>query len=96
MPHTLYTDPTTRFRAMRHARGDYQRRLLAGTESWIDPGGQWSDGYARSRATLLRRLRAAGYRCAPALLTCMAISRDEQDLRNLLSDLRDGSVGQAA
>ena len=48
------------------ARGSYQRSLLTGAARWSgsDLKGKahhWSSGYARSRASLLVRLKAAGH-----------------------------------
>lgn len=97
MPYTFYPDHSaTRSCAMRHAYGDYQRRLVAGTESWAGPGGIYADGYARSRSGLLRRLRSKSYRCKAVLYQSMAISRTAEDMADLLGKLQAGQSGAEA
>lgn len=86
MPYTLYPDAETARRARLHARGAYQHRLLDGREQWWGPGGEWHDSGKRSIDGLLKRLRGAGYRCAPAMQCSMSISRDAVDRVNWLAD----------
>jgi hypothetical protein len=66
MSWTQYADPSLQAKALKLAKGDYQRSLLCGSEAWsgstLRGSARTSHGasYYRSRNAVLERLTAAG------------------------------------